>query len=112
MKLFGIEETQGGVILHLPSGRPVPLALASGYAGAQTIGRHVLAALRSPSEPAATIGARKRNSWPQAAAGHLRDTAFEVLRPYEDESLAAYVERIQGATPSVLYQTLRKMAGR
>ena len=114
MKLFGIEETPGGVTLHLPSGRPVTLTTSRGsHAGAQALGRHVLAALRSPSEPEASVNTKQpRASWPTVAAEHLRASAFEILRPYEGETLASYVDRVQSSTPAVLYRTLERMARR
>ena len=111
MKLFGIEEAPDGVALHLPSGRTVNVALAHNYAGAQALGRHILAALRSPSEPNAVAGApRGPGPWPEAAH-HLRESAVEVLQPQQGETLANYVERIQESTPSVLFRTFQRMVG-
>ena len=110
MKLFGIEEAPTGVILHLPSGRPVHVVVAHDYAGAQALGRHVLAALRSPSEPQASVNAKPSGGrWPKAAAEHLRASALEVLRPADGESLTAYLQRLQVSTPTVLYRTLQRM---
>lgn len=113
MKIFGIEETPGGVALHLPSGRQVQVALAHDYAGAQALGRHVLAALRSPSEPGATMGQpRETEQWPQTAAHHLRESAVEVLQPHHGETLPDYLHRIQGSTPAVLFRTLQRIVGK
>lgn len=113
MKLFGIEETPGGVALHLPSGRQVQVALAHDYAGAQALGRHVLAALRSPSEPGATMGQpREDGPWPQAAAHHLRESAVEVLQPHQGENLSDYLHRVQGSTPAVLFRALQRIVGK
>ncbi|MCR9165537.1 MAG: hypothetical protein ACE37F_00790 [Nannocystaceae bacterium] len=116
MKLFGIEDAPGGVLLHLPSGRHVTVALAHDYAGAQALGRHVLAAFRSPSEPQAAVKADGTTApgggrWTQAAAEHLRTAALEVLRPSRDESLEAYLERLQVSTPTVLFRTLQRIVG-
>ena len=112
MKLFGIEETPGGVALHLPSGRQVQIALAHDYAGAQALGRHVLAALRSPSEPGATLERGSTSTpWPRAAH-HLRESAVEVLEPHQGETLSEYLHRVQGSTPTVLFRTLQRIVGK
>lgn len=112
MKLFGIEETAGGVALFLPSGRRVQVTLAHEFAGAQALGRHVLAAMRSPAEPGTTIGqAPAGSSWPRAAH-HLRESAVEVLQPHQGETLPDYLRRVQGSTPAVLFRTLQRMVGK
>lgn len=114
MKLFGIEETARGVTLYLPSGRSVQVTLAHEYAGAQALGRQVLSALRSPAEPVASSAPKRgsRASWPGIAAEHLRQSAVEVLRPAEGESLADYLERVHGSTPEVLYRAFQRMVGK
>ena len=58
MKVFGIEEVDGGLMLVLPSGSQRMVALpANPKRAAELLGRRVLEAVADPAEPRASASA-------------------------------------------------------